>query len=441
MSKPAAATLPSCQLHICGLGTVLATLVLLPSVTLAANPDPTLRASDQVDVHRLGRVSEDERSVLRIEWRAGLAGVEETRSVHEMLDNLRRLEAGVSEVGRLIGNMPAQKPAATIVPNPAPVAAETPDSSGYDLRLAVANITALALVAIWWFRRRRPATGTQTVSVPSPKNVPPDDAASPPAPPASPLLARTSVAEDLIGLPAAIKAPAATTPETPGEVSEAAPDPIPAASAEPVASSRFDPPEPESSGSFDADSTMVLDFSLEEADPETVARENARLQATPPVSAPKPPEIAPETAINVEPTLQLAEIMLSMGLEQGAAQALTEYIETHPRHAVYHWLKLLGIYRSRGLKKEFAETAEKLRAHFNIQAEEWGKPVEDKAPALENFARVAEHVQKIWTQPQECMNYLQHLLEDNRDGARAGFPQSVAEEILFLVEILKHNQV
>ena len=185
---------------------------------------------------------------------------------------------------------------------------------------------------------------------------------------------------------------------------------------------------------------MVIDFSLEEADPEVVARENARLQAVPPVSASKPPETPAETETNVEPTLQLAEIMLSMGLEQGAAQALIEYIETHPRHAVYHWLKLLGIYRSRGLKKEFAETAEKLRTHFNIQAEEWSKPAGNQAPALENFSRVSEHVQKIWSQPEECITYLRHLLEDHREGARAGFPQSVAEEILFLIEILRQNQ-
>ena len=60
-------------------------------------------------------------------------------------------------------------------------------------------------------------------------------------------------------------------------------------------------------------------------------------------------------------------------------------------------------------------------------------------PRLENFSRVAEHVQKIWSQPAECITYLRHLLEDNREGARAGFPQSVAEEILFLVEVLKES--
>jgi hypothetical protein len=142
----------------------------------------------------------------------------------------------------------------------------------------------------------------------------------------------------------------------------------------------------------------------------------------------------------VEPTLQLAEIMLSMGLEQGAAQALVEYTEANPRHAVYHMLKLLGIYRKRGLHEEFTATAEKLRKNFNIQAEDWGASGRDELSTLENFSRVAEHIQSIWTKPEECIPYLRHLLEDNRDGARAGFPQSVAEEILLLVEILKSAQ-
>ncbi len=183
---------------------------------------------------------------------------------------------------------------------------------------------------------------------------------------------------------------------------------------------------------------MILNFSLEEADPEVVAREAAGSPVPCPVNAPEPPQTPLET--NLETTLQLAEIMLSMGLEQGAAQALLEYADAQPRNAVYHLLKLLGIYRGRGLQKEFAETAEKLHKHFNIRAEEWGKPAAGETPMLENFSRVSEHVQKIWSQPGECIAYLRHLLEDNRDGARAGFPQSVAEEFLLLIKILKDDQ-
>jgi hypothetical protein len=463
MSKPAAATASSCQLHIGGFCAVLATAILLPSVTFAANPDPTLRRSDQVDVRRLGKVSEDERSVLRIEWRAGLAGVEETRSVQDMLDKLRRLESSISEVNRLIRNMPVQNPvvaAAVPVVTVVPAAAQVPATDGFDVRLMVANLAALALVTLWWFRRRKPVTRPETGPASAPENAPPDAA----SPPATPPVAGTLATAALAGTPpaetppnvssAATQLPIAVTPTKPaddaprsapgaaGTAPAAAPDPGPGPgpvkSAEPVATASFNPPDSKPSEAIAANEAMMIDFSLEEADPEVVARENARLLVPRAVSAPKPPQTPQET--NVEPTLQLAEIMLSMGLEQGAAQTLIEYIEANPRHAVYHWLKLLGIYHSRGLQKEFVETAEKLRTHFNIQAEEWGKPAEAEAPALENFSRVSEHVQKTWAQPEECITYLRHLLEDNREGARAGFPQAVAEEILFLVEILKDGQ-
>jgi hypothetical protein len=224
----------------------------------------------------------------------------------------------------------------------------------------------------------------------------------------------------------------------PGAAADQAPELAPLETAKPITTTISSAPETNPSESFAANETMISDFSLEAAEPEVVARENEKLQTLPPISPPEPSPTpsAPQKA-DVEPTLQLAEIMLSMGLEQGAAQALIEYTEANPRHAIYHWLKLLGIYRSRGLQKEFAATAEKLRMYFNIQAAEWGTPVASEAPALENFARVAEHVQKIWSQPGECITYLRRLLEDNREGARAGFPQSVAEEILLLIELQK----
>lgn len=468
MSKFAAVTVSLCRLRIGGLCAVLATFLLLPAAAFAANAEPTLRRSDQVDVRRLGKVSEDERSVLRIEWRAGLAGVEETRSVQDMLDKLRRLETGISDVSHLVRNMPAQAPAvAAAVPGVAAVSvAAAPDTDGYDTRLVIANLAALALVALWWFRRRKPAAEPETGPASSLDDASPGvtlrSKAAPPTT-ASPAATLTTLPDaDAPSGVAAIPTPEVKAPPgfaveaTPDAVSEAtarsgddvsrtepteAPAPAPLETAVPVSNAVSSTPETTPPESFAANETMIFDFSLEAADPEAIARENAKLLALRPVS---PPELPPTPPVaqktDVEPTLQLAEIMLSMGLEQGAAQALIEYTEANPRHAIYHWLKLLGIYRSRGLQKEFAATAEKLRLYFNIQAAEWGTPVASEAPTLENFARVSEHVQKIWKQPEECITYLRRLLEDNREGARAGFPQSVAEEILLLVEILKEEQ-
>ncbi|MDZ4255100.1 MAG: hypothetical protein U1A72_21220 [Sulfuritalea sp.] len=385
--------------------------LFLPSTAIAAAPEPSLQRSEQLDLRRLGKVSEDERSVLRIEWRVGLTGVDEANSVQDMLDNLRRIEQTMAAVSLLVRNMPAHPPVA------APVAAEPAAAGDNGTRLMVANLAAAGLVALWWFRRRKPATakakaaGTRQGS-PAGKASPASSAESQASP----------FAQAMQGLkPAPRVEPRVPSEDVKAEAVEAAAAPTPAASAAAVA--------------LPAATPVAADFSLEHADPEAVAaaRPPAAAASAPARAAPSPPETG------LEPTLQLAEIMLSMGLEQGAAQALVEYTEANPRHALYHWLKLLGIYRTRGLNREFAETAEQLRKNFNIQAEFSAGTDTGEAPTLEKFSRVAEHVQEIWAQPQECIGYLQRLLEDNRDGARAGFPQSVAEEIMLLIEILREE--
>ena len=137
-----------------------------------------------------------------------------------------------------------------------------------------------------------------------------------------------------------------------------------------------------------------------------------------------------------DPTLELAEIMMSMGLASGAAQALEEHIRENPREALVHWLKLLDVYRKDGHRSDFEKAARELRQNFNINASDW-LDVGGKAATLEDFERVVQQVVSLWPQPGPCITYLRQLLEDNRDGMRNGFPQPVAEEIILLVAILR----
>ncbi|MDA8258868.1 MAG: hypothetical protein M0Z99_25085 [Betaproteobacteria bacterium] len=438
MSKPAAITDPRCRKQIFRICAALSVLTLLPVAdAVAAESATVLRRAEQLDLRRLGKISEDERSVLRIEWRVGLSGVEEARSVQDMLDNLRRIEQTMVALSQLVRNIPAQQP----VPSVAAVAAEPAASGDHGTRLMIANIAAACLVVLWWFRRRKSAEPAAARAIGAPQESP--FAAAPPLaaepPPLPPLASASDFGRAAPVAPAAtseeitprieaqlptetITTVAAPTPIVPPDIG---PDPAPASAASAAAAPPPEAPAP------------IIDFSLEH-DPQGEARAKARI---PVVRRKDDTTHVPEQrqAIDVEPTLQLAEIMLSMGLEQGAAQALVEYTEANPRHALHHWLKLLGIYRKRGLHKEFTEAAEKLRQNFNIQAEDWAKQGSGEAPSLEKFSRVAEHVQKIWVQPAECIAYLRHLLEDNRDGERAGFPQAVAEEMLLLIEILKQT--
>lgn len=128
-----------------------------------------------------------------------------------------------------------------------------------------------------------------------------------------------------------------------------------------------------------------------------------------------------------------------MGLANGAAQTLVERIHANPREALLHWLKLLDIYRSSGHRHEFKEAAEELRQHFNIKAEDWNSAGNGKRPSLEDYPRVLTHLEETWKDPAATIDYLRHLLEDNREGTREGFPQPVAEEIVLLLAIQREQ--
>ena len=187
MSKPSTTTVSSCRAHIGRLCVACSVLVpLSPSFATTATPDPALRQSEQLDIRRLGRVSEDERSVLRVEWRAAATGADEARNVQDMLDSLRRMEGTVAEIGRLIRNAPAQKQGV------AALATEAPDADDHAMSLALAACAAIGLSALWWLRRRNSAKPLQAKPIlealpaASPPVTATPMAALPPAPPSAP---------------------------------------------------------------------------------------------------------------------------------------------------------------------------------------------------------------------------------------------------------------
>jgi hypothetical protein len=436
MSKLAATTVSSPRRSLGWLRAALSVLILLPPVAaLAAPSDPALRSSEQVDIRRLGKVSDDERAVLRVEWRAAVTGADEARAVQDMLDSLRRMQGTIGDISRLIRGIPAQKPVAEAV------AIEPAESGPDEKMMALAGSAAAGLLAMWWSRRRESAKHSAAVSrTASAEASPPVFAPAVNALPAATAPTGTAPAE----APAAVAPVAEPRNEAPrlepaAGANTPPPAPAPQSSGAPKVAQAV-PPAPEQSISSalpDTAAVPAMEFTLEEADPESIARADARLRKLQTARALKPPSKVQETS--VEPTLELAEIMLSLGLEQGAAQTLLEYTEANPRQALHHWLKLLDIYRSSGHIEDFKETAEKLRRNFNIQAEDWAKASAAEAPTLENFGRLSEHVQNAWMRPEECISYLRNLLEDNREGARAGFPRAVAEEILLLIEILQET--
>ncbi|MDQ5902579.1 MAG: hypothetical protein QG672_165 [Pseudomonadota bacterium] len=156
-----------------------------------------------------------------------------------------------------------------------------------------------------------------------------------------------------------------------------------------------------------------------------------------------PVPVEPEMA-DANPVMELAEIMLSFGRIQGAAQTLQEYIEANPKEALQPWVKLLDIYRTGDMHTEFDELAQKLNKNFNVEVQHWERPAAPvveteeqlpKATTLEELPHICTQVIARWGLP-DCLDYLHQLLRDNRGGQRSGFTLPVVQEILLLIDIL-----
>lgn len=162
----------------------------------------------------------------------------------------------------------------------------------------------------------------------------------------------------------------------------------------------------------------------------------------------------------VNPVMELAEIMLSFGRVKGAAQALQEYIDHNPEEALQPWIRLMEVYRMAGMREEFNRLARELNQHFNVELQDWApeqaaNPIDQplefnlegdgavqsarlpaKAMTLEEMEHIRAKLIECWGS-RECLDYLNRLLRDNRGGKRSGFTLPVVGEILFLIELLE----
>ncbi len=136
--------------------------------------------------------------------------------------------------------------------------------------------------------------------------------------------------------------------------------------------------------------------------------------------------------------LELADVMTSMGYADGAVEALTQHIDTNPRQALMHWLKLLAVYRQTGKRVEFEKAAEEMHSTFNVKPDHWNgnDGIANRDATLENYPHITAQLEKLWPTP-ECNEYLLSLLADTRNGTRTGFPPAVAEEIALLLAMLR----
>jgi hypothetical protein len=171
----------------------------------------------------------------------------------------------------------------------------------------------------------------------------------------------------------------------------------------------------------------------------------ATAPVAPPVTVNVPPEQFSQGAGDVsavdvsfshdESALALAEIMLSFGRLQAAAETLAAHVEEHAPDDPRPWLMLLDLYRRGAMRGEYARLVPRLRQKFNLQAPSWEDGTAGSGlRSLEDYPHIVEQLTAIWG-TRTGRDYLHRLLHDNRAGQRTGFPLEVVEEILLLQHV------
>ncbi len=136
-------------------------------------------------------------------------------------------------------------------------------------------------------------------------------------------------------------------------------------------------------------------------------------------------------------TLEEAKLLMSINRPQDAIDHLKLIIEAQPKASINHWLYLLEIFRTLGLKEDFERYAQSLHRTFNVMTPVWYETsAEIVVPQdLEEFPHIMDKLDAVW--PSDLAKvYLESLITDNRDGDRAGFSKAVLDDILMLIALL-----
>jgi hypothetical protein len=136
--------------------------------------------------------------------------------------------------------------------------------------------------------------------------------------------------------------------------------------------------------------------------------------------------------------VELAEIMMSFGRIQGAAETLAEFIRSNPKQAVKPWVKLLEVYRAANMRVEFDALAHRLNKTFNVKAVTWADFDEVRLAndSVEQMPHVLATITDLW-RTRDAQAYLHRLLRDNRQGTRQGFPLGIVDDLLMLSGVLE----
>ncbi len=138
--------------------------------------------------------------------------------------------------------------------------------------------------------------------------------------------------------------------------------------------------------------------------------------------------------------VELADVLLSLSMSAHAVETLVAYIEANPKKAITPWLKLMKMYRETGRREDFDRLAGEIMTAFNVDRISWDDfNIGSSSAGVEQYQHIEKKLISCWG-TDECLQYLKHLLADNREGTRSGFPIEVVNEILMLIGVLKTRE-
>lgn len=157
------------------------------------------------------------------------------------------------------------------------------------------------------------------------------------------------------------------------------------------------------------------------------------------------PTLPPSITVDEEPeehesAVELADIMLSFGRVQGAAETLEAFIESNPNQAIMPWLKLMEVYHKADMQHEFGILATELNKTFNVQAVTWENFRDFRAhgKGIDSLTHIMARLQETWGTKQ-CQAYIDLLVRDNRQGTRLGFELGALDDLLMLAGVLEQQ--
>lgn len=142
-----------------------------------------------------------------------------------------------------------------------------------------------------------------------------------------------------------------------------------------------------------------------------------------------------------ESILREAKMLMAQGSAEDAMEHLKWAIRAKSKVGINVWLYLLEVLRQQNLKLDFEKFAFEMHQNFNVMTPLWEQRTVPMvvAQSLEDFPYIVKFLTTKWPN-EKIISYLEKLIQDNRGGERSGFSQSVIEEILLLIVVLKARQ-